>query len=496
MLGQDLRAASAARGPGRRPSTAQPLDITDADAVQAAVAEHRPDVVVNCAAWTAVDDAEAREAERCGSTATARATSPRPANERRRLLQVSTDYVFAGDAAAPVRRGRPDRAASAYGRTKLAGEQAVLDLLPDGGYVVRTAWLYGAGGGNFVRTMIRLEAVKDTLDVVDDQRGQPTWTADLADRLVRLGHGALAGTAPAGSTTAPARARRPGSASPGRSSRCSAPTRSGSARPPARPSPPRAAARLQRARPRPLGGRGIEPVRDWRGLAEAFPALVAAERGTDHAGGTESCGTRHIGRLDLRARGLRRRPGKLPRIVQGPGVRGAAGQRFPLAQANSRCPAVGPSAGSISPTSPRTGEVPQMRARRHPGRHRRPPVGSPTFRMGVRPPEVTNHRSVYLAEGLGHGFLALTDEATVVYLCSEGYAPSATRDSPAGPGSGDRLAERGRAAALGEGRRGTGTRRGAGTRPAPDVGGVPGVLHRTQVLAAAIAVRIFTDTSV
>lgn len=196
------------------------------------------------------------------------------------LLQISTDYVFAGDGSRPYAEDALVASRSAYGRTKLAGEQAVLSVLPERGYVVRTAWLYGAGGGNFVRTMVRLEGVKDTLDVVDDQRGQPTWTADLADLLVRLGTGALAGTAPAGvyhgtsggATTWFGLTReifRLLDADPARV----LPTTSEAF---VRPAPRPAYSVLGHDR---WAAAGIEPLRDWRlALADAFPAVVAAER--------------------------------------------------------------------------------------------------------------------------------------------------------------------------------------------------------------------------
>ncbi len=101
---------------------------------------------------------------------------------------MSTDYVFDGEArSAPYPEDHTPAPRTAYGRTKLAGEQAVLATLPDASAVLRTAWLYGAHGGNFVRTMIDLEARRDTLDVVDDQRGQPTWSADVAVRIADLG---------------------------------------------------------------------------------------------------------------------------------------------------------------------------------------------------------------------------------------------------------------------------------------------------------------------
>ncbi|WP_328581956.1 dTDP-4-dehydrorhamnose reductase [Streptomyces sp. NBC_00370] len=199
MLGQDLLARRAAVGAPAVGLDRTALDITDPAAVRAALAAHSPALVVNCAAWTAVDDAEAKEDQALAVNG----TGPRVLAEACReagavLLQVSTDYVFAGDAVKPYAEDAPTDPRSAYGRTKEAGERAVLDVLPQTGYVVRTAWLYGAGGGNFVRTMMRLEAVKDTLDVVNDQRGQPTWTVDLAERLSDLGEAALAGSAPAG----------------------------------------------------------------------------------------------------------------------------------------------------------------------------------------------------------------------------------------------------------------------------------------------------------
>jgi dTDP-4-dehydrorhamnose reductase len=114
------------------------------------------------------------------------------------LLQVSTDYVLPGDATAPYPEDAPAAPVNAYGRSKLAGERAVLGALPGAGYVVRTAWLYGEHGRSFVGTMLRLAQERDTVDVVDDARGQPTWTGALAARLVGLGEAALAGRAAPG----------------------------------------------------------------------------------------------------------------------------------------------------------------------------------------------------------------------------------------------------------------------------------------------------------
>src|SRR5215475_6063377 len=194
LIGQLETAGSSVVGLDRRA-----LDVTDRHAVSEAFAAHRPDVVVNCAAWTAVDDAEASEAAalRVNGDGTTHVASACDASGAV-MVQISTDYVFAGDATTPYHEDDPTGPRTAYGRTKLAGEQAVRALLPDNGYIVRTAWLYGAGGPNFVRTMIGLERTKDTLDVVDDQRGQPTWTADLADCVIRLVDAAVVGAAPPG----------------------------------------------------------------------------------------------------------------------------------------------------------------------------------------------------------------------------------------------------------------------------------------------------------
>ncbi|WP_072483608.1 dTDP-4-dehydrorhamnose reductase [Streptomyces atratus] len=281
MLGQDVLARLAGEDVTAIAADRAAVDIADPESVRAAFGKHRPAVVVNCAAWTAVDDAESQEDAALRVNGTGPAVLAEACREHGAvLLQVSTDYVFAGDGVKPYAEDDPTGPRSAYGRTKLAGEQAVLDTLPETGYVVRTAWLYGAGGGNFVRTMIKLEGVKDTLDVVDDQRGQPTWTVDLADRLVRLGRAALAGTAPAGVYhgtsggkttwfgftreifrllgTDPERVR---------------PTTSEAF---VRPAPRPAFSVLGHDR---WAAAGIEPVRDWRAaLEEAFPALLAAER--------------------------------------------------------------------------------------------------------------------------------------------------------------------------------------------------------------------------
>ena len=183
-----------------------------------ALARWQPAVVVNCAAWTAVDDAEASEdaALRVNGDGRGRA-GRRCAARGSALVQVSTDYVFDGLGRAAVPGGRAPAPRTAYGRTKLAGERAVLEQPGLAGYVVRTAWLYGAHGPNFVATMIRKEREQAQVHVVDDQRGQPTWTVDVADRILAL---VAVGGARRASTTRPAAARRPGSGWPGRCSGC------------------------------------------------------------------------------------------------------------------------------------------------------------------------------------------------------------------------------------------------------------------------------------
>jgi dTDP-4-dehydrorhamnose reductase len=188
MLGQDLLAVLKDTGFDVTAATRADLDITDADAVRAAVAGHN--VVVNAAAWTGVDAAETAEDAATAVNGTAvghLAAACRDSGAR--LLQVSTDYVFDGRGTSPYPEDAPTAPVNAYGRGKLVGERAVLSLLPERGYVVRTAWLYGAGGRNFVATMLRLAGERDTLDVVDDQRGQPTWSYALARQLVALGSG-------------------------------------------------------------------------------------------------------------------------------------------------------------------------------------------------------------------------------------------------------------------------------------------------------------------
>ena len=187
MLGQDLVAALGDSRQGHEVTglDRDSLDIIDPKACLDAVAGH--DLVVNVAAWTAVDEAESHEADAFAVNAVGAANLARACEAARaRMVHVSTDYVFAGDATRPYAEDAPLAPRSAYGRTKAAGEWAVRTYLPGASWVVRTAWLYGAHGPNFVKTMARLAAERDTVSVVDDQRGQPTWTVDLAAAILRL----------------------------------------------------------------------------------------------------------------------------------------------------------------------------------------------------------------------------------------------------------------------------------------------------------------------
>ncbi|GAA4686859.1 dTDP-4-dehydrorhamnose reductase [Frondihabitans cladoniiphilus] len=182
LFGRDVTVASRAE-----------LDVTDRDAVFAAVEGH--DVVINAAAYTAVDAAEEHEGDALAVNGTAVGLLAEASREARAsLVTLSTDYVFDGQATSPYTEDAPLDPINAYGRSKAEGERRALALHPDGTYVVRTAWLYGQHGASFPATMLKLAETHDTVSVVDDQLGQPTWTLDLARQIVAL----LDAGAPAG----------------------------------------------------------------------------------------------------------------------------------------------------------------------------------------------------------------------------------------------------------------------------------------------------------
>lgn len=182
QLGQALQATAPA-GVSIIAMGSAELDICDAAAVEALFSAERPDAVFNAAAYTAVDKAESEEAlaERLNAGAVAHLARA-VALTGARLVHVSTDFVFDGLSGVPYAPDAPTAPLGAYGRTKLLGERAAG---PDA-LIVRTAWVYGSRGGNFVRTMLRLMAERDEVRVVADQIGTPTFAASLADALWRL----------------------------------------------------------------------------------------------------------------------------------------------------------------------------------------------------------------------------------------------------------------------------------------------------------------------
>ncbi len=162
--------------PEDSPVTIHPLDITDEAAVCGFVGEKCVDLIVNCAAYTNVDRAEQDESTALQINADAVANLARSGAH---IIHVSTDYVFSGDEHQPCRESDPVAPRTAYGRTKLAGEQALLAIQSDA-IIFRTAWLYSEYGNNFVKTMIRLGQTKEQIGVVYDQIGTPTYALDLA----------------------------------------------------------------------------------------------------------------------------------------------------------------------------------------------------------------------------------------------------------------------------------------------------------------------------
>jgi dTDP-4-dehydrorhamnose reductase len=193
MLGRDVVAAAGDAGHEVAALARADLDITDAEAVAAAVRAARPDAVINCAAWTDVDGAEAAEAAATAvNGAGAGHLAAVAAEASARLVHVSSDYVFDGRAREPYLEDAPTAPLSAYGRSKLAGERAVAAA---GGRhaIVRSSWLFGPHGRNFVDTMRRLGAERDELAVVDDQVGCPTYTGHLAPALLTIAERGLTG---------------------------------------------------------------------------------------------------------------------------------------------------------------------------------------------------------------------------------------------------------------------------------------------------------------
>jgi len=175
QLGHDVIAADIAQ-----------FDLTDAESTREFVAAAQPQAIINCAAYTNVDLAEEQEdkalainADGAGNLATAAASLGA------RIVHVSTDYVFDGSKDTPWVESDAPAPLGAYGRTKLAGERQVAEATPDHA-IVRTAWLFGAGGANFLDTMLQLASERDEVSVVTDQIGSPTWTGHLSPALIEL----------------------------------------------------------------------------------------------------------------------------------------------------------------------------------------------------------------------------------------------------------------------------------------------------------------------
>jgi dTDP-4-dehydrorhamnose reductase len=199
QVGSELRRSLAPLGEVTALSRAE-LDLADAAAIRASVREHRPDWIVNAGAYTAVDKAESEASVAQAVNGEAPALlAEEAARLGARLVHYSTDYVFDGATTRPYREDDPTHPVSAYGRSKLAGERAV--MVTGGAHLVlRISWVYAARGRNFLLTMLRLAKERPELRVVCDQYGAPTWSRDIAEAtaaLIRLqaGRGAAAGPA-------------------------------------------------------------------------------------------------------------------------------------------------------------------------------------------------------------------------------------------------------------------------------------------------------------
>lgn len=186
MLGQDMVGAAERGGHEVTATTREEMDITDPAAIDEVVAGVRPDAVIDCAAWSDVDGAEDDERGAMAINDTGAALlAAAAARVGASVLYPSSDYVFDGTKRTPYLEDDMPEPVNAYGRSKLGGEVSVAAANPRH-FIVRTSWLYGLGGGNFVETMLRIGAEQPEVLVVSDQRGCPTSTADLADGIVQL----------------------------------------------------------------------------------------------------------------------------------------------------------------------------------------------------------------------------------------------------------------------------------------------------------------------
>ena len=187
MLAQKVREEADSAGYSVTPYDLPEFDITDRELALRVLSQLRPDVIINCAAYTNVDGAEAEE------HLAMRVNGEGPGNLAHvsrqlgaTLVHISTDYVFDGKKGSPYQEDDPVAPMSAYGRTKLAGERAITKSGLERFYIVRTSWLYGSRGKNFVETIVRLAAEREELRIVADQVGSPTFTVDLAHAIFNL----------------------------------------------------------------------------------------------------------------------------------------------------------------------------------------------------------------------------------------------------------------------------------------------------------------------
>jgi dTDP-4-dehydrorhamnose reductase len=269
MLGTDVVGLLTERGEEVVAATRADVDVTDPASCAAGVAG--ADVVVNCSAFTAVDDAETAEATAFAVNAVGAANAAAAcAAAGARLVHVSTDYVFDGTATEPYPADAPLAPRSAYGRTKAAGEWAVRSACPDA-LVVRTAWLYGAHGPCFPATIGRLLRERGGVSVVDDQVGQPTWTVDVAAQVLALVDAAAPGGAYAATSAGRAswyEFAQAVAVTVGLDAATVTPTSSAAF---ARPAPRPAFSVLDTATTR---AAGVAPIGDWRQRWEQASAAV------------------------------------------------------------------------------------------------------------------------------------------------------------------------------------------------------------------------------
>ena len=185
QLGYDVTLCLRAKGYNVFAADTEEMDVTSGDTVRSVFARFKPQAVIHCAAYTAVDKAESEE-ELCMSINVSGTRNVAQAAEESgaKMIYVSSDYVYGGAGSEPLREDAPTVPCNAYGRSKLAGEQAaeICSKL----FIVRTSWVFGLHGSNFVKTMLRLGGSRDTIQVVCDQIGSPTFTQDLAELLCDL----------------------------------------------------------------------------------------------------------------------------------------------------------------------------------------------------------------------------------------------------------------------------------------------------------------------